>query len=184
MSQRAPVSFSHVGIFVRDLDTMVAFYTGCLGLAVSDRAPTKDGGEIAFLTGDPREHHQLVLASGRPPEAAFTTVQQISFRVDSIATLRRLHARIKQENVVELGPVSHGNALSAYFRDPEGNRFEIFMDLPWHVAQPMRISVDLALPDAEIWALTEAHARQQAGFKPRAQWEAEIARKLEKAGQA
>jgi len=181
MTQRAPVAFSHVGVFCRDLDKMVAFYTGCLGLAVSDRAPTNDGGEIAFLTGDPREHHQLVLASGRPADAAFTTVQQISFRVDSLATLRRLHARIKRENVVELGPVSHGNALSAYFRDPEGNRFEIFMDTQWHVAQPMRISVDLSLSDAEIWKLVETHARQQVGFKTRIEWEAEIAQRIDKA---
>ena len=33
-------------------------------------------------------------------------------------------------------PVSHGNAWSLYFTDPEGNGLECFVDSPFHVAQP------------------------------------------------
>ena len=32
--------------------------------------------------------------------------------------------------------MSHGNTLSIYFNDPEGNGLEVFWDTPWHVAQP------------------------------------------------
>jgi len=174
----APVAFSHVGLFVNDLDKMVAFYTGLLGFVVSDREVADNGAEFAFLTGDAREHHQLVLATGRPATVAFNPVQQISFRATSLAALRRLYGKAKAQPITELGPVSHGNAISAYFRDPEGNRFEIFIDTPWHVPQPMRIELDLAVSDAELWRLVEDHARRQPGFKPRADWQADIARKL------
>jgi len=174
----APVAFSHVGLFVNDLDRMVAFYTDLLGFVVSDRDIADNGAEFAFLTGDPREHHQLVLATGRPATVPFNPVQQISFRAKSLALLRRLYRKAKAQPITELGPVSHGNAISAYFRDPEGNRFEIFIDTPWHVPQPMRIDLDLAVSDEELWQRVEEHARRQPGFQPRPDWQADIARKL------
>ena len=61
-----------------------------------------------------------------------------------------------------LGPVTHGNALSVYFLDPEGNRVEFLIDTPWHVPQPYRIPVDLSLPDEELWASIEQHVRADA----------------------
>ena len=70
MSGRPKLSFSHVGVFVTDLNKMVDFYTRVLGLVVSDRNEMKDGREIAFLTLDPREHHQVVFATGRPADLA------------------------------------------------------------------------------------------------------------------
>ena len=79
-----------------------------------------------------------------------------------------------------IAPICHGNALSVYFRDPEGNRMELFIDTPWYVRQPQRIPIDLALADAELWAWAEAEARRQPDFKPVEQWRAEIAEKMEK----
>ena len=62
------LSFSHVGA-VRDRpDKMVDFYTRMLGMVVSDRDSRPDGSEMAFLTGDPKEHHQVVFATGRPAD--------------------------------------------------------------------------------------------------------------------
>jgi catechol-2,3-dioxygenase len=178
---RAPVAFSHMGVFVRDLDRMMAFYTGCLGLVVSDTDTTKLGVRYAFLTGDPREHHQLVLATGRPEDVSFNTVQQISFRAESLEALRRMRRRVLKDGAVELGPVTHGNAISAYFRDPEGNRFELFIDTPWHVPQPFHVPLDIEMTEAELWTWVEGEARKRPGFRPRVEWSAEIARKLEAA---
>ncbi len=172
------VAFSHTGVFVHDLDRMVGFYTGFLGLVVSDRDVARNGQEVAFLTSDPREHHQLVLMTGRPAEVAFNTVQQISFRLDSLATLKRLYAGLKDWPVTDLGPISHGNAISSYFRDPEGNRVEMFIDTPWHVTQPLGEALDLSLSDEEIWRWVEAQARRLPGFRPRAEWQAEMEKKL------
>ena len=177
------LAFTHTGIYVTNMERMVDFYTRVVGFAVSDRGPTLQGvGEITFMTRDPREHHQLVLVSGRPANLPFNMVNQLSFLVDGLATLKALHRDIKREPGVEdLGPVSHGNALSAYFLDPEKNRVEFYLHTPWHVPQPHRISVDLSLPDARLWAAVEQDVRATPGFKPREEWIAEMERKVAQA---
>jgi len=177
------LAFTHTGIYVTNMERMVDFYTRVVGFAVSDRGPTLQGvGEITFMTRDPREHHQLVLVSGRPANLPFNMVNQLSFLVDGLATLKSLHRDLEREPGLEdLGPVSHGNALSAYFLDPEKNRIEFYMHTPWHVPQPHRISVDLALPDARLWAAVEQDVRATPGFKPREEWIAEMDRKIAQA---
>lgn len=175
------LTLSHVGIFVTDMARMVDFYTRFLGFAVSDRGESAGGGEIVFMTRDPREHHQLVMASGRPAELQFNVINQLSFRVDSLGTLRELCRGLKDEAVGAITPVTHGNALSVYFRDPEKNRVELLIDTPWYVPQPCRIPVDIFQPDEALWASIEAHVRTLHGFKPRAEWAAEIERKIAQA---
>ncbi len=175
------LSLSHVGIYVTDIERMVDFYTRFLGFAESDRGPTPGGGQIVFLTRDPREHHQFVLATGRPKDLAYNLINQLSFRVDSVDTLREVQKGLSAEGVHELGPVTHGNALSLYFRDPEGNRVELLIDTPWYVPQPCRIPVDLAVPDEELWASIERKARALPGFKSREAWQRDIEEKITRA---
>lgn len=175
------LTLSHCGIFVTDMPRMVDFYSGFLGFAVSDRGATATGGEIVFLTRDPREHHQFVMATGRPAELPFNIVNQLSFRVDSLDTLRELQRGVASEQATALGPISHGNALSVYLHDPEKNRVELLIDTPWYVPQPCRIPVDLSLPDAELWAALERDARALPGFKSRAEWTSEIEQKISEA---
>ena len=118
-------AFSHVGIHVHDLPGMEDFYTRFMGLVVTDRGPldTSLGMlDFVFLSRDPREHHQLVLASGRPEKTPFNVLNQISFRLESLADLRTMHGRLQDFPVSDVIPINHGNALSVYFRDPEGNR--------------------------------------------------------------
>ena len=168
------LSFSHVGLFVHDLERMADFYTRLLGFAVSDRGQLGKT-SLVFLTRDPREHHQIVLASGRPEELAFNAINQISFRMDDFAGLREMYRAVAAEaGVSEIAPVSHGNALSVYFRDPEGNRIELFVDTPWYVEQPMRVPMDLSLPDAAIWKWAEETARAMPGYRPVEDWRAEL----------
>jgi catechol-2,3-dioxygenase len=164
-----------MGIYVTDPARMEDFYTRVLGFGVTDRGdlgPTR----IVFLSRDPREHHQIILASGRPPAAGFNPINQVSFRMADFAGLREMHRRLEREGVKELSPVSHGNALSVYFRDPEGNRLELFVDTPWYVQQPLRIPMDMSRTDAEIWEWAEREARKQPGFKPVEEWRAAFRR--------
>ena len=177
MTRKFALAFSHVGLYVTDIDKMVDFYTRFLGFVVSDRGK-REAGEIVFMTRDAREHHQLVMATGRPADLSFNIVNQLSFRVDSLDTLRELHAGLKNEPITMLGPVTHGNALSVYFLDPEGNRLELLIDTPWYVPQPMRLPVDLALPDAQLWKSIEERICTLPGFKTHAEWHAEIEKKL------
>lgn len=163
------VAFSHVGFYVRDLERMAAFYTRVLGLVITDRGDLGHV-QLVFLSRDPQEHHQVVLASGKPDDATFNTINQLSFRVPDLATLRRVHARLACEAVTEVLPAMHGNAVSVYFRDPEGNRVELFFDTPWYCRQPLRVPFDFADDDAAIMARVEGLARATPDFMPRAQW--------------
>jgi catechol-2,3-dioxygenase len=177
------LTLSHVGVFVTDMQRMADFYTGFLGFAESDRGATVDGGEIVFLTRDPREHHQLVLATGRPADLPYNIVNQLSFRVDSLDTLRELQRGLASEHATALGPVTHGNALSVYLHDPEKNRVELLIDTPWYVPQPCRIPVDLSLPDDELWASIEKRARALPGFRSREAWVGDIEKRIAEATQ-
>jgi hypothetical protein len=77
-----------------------------------------------------------------------------------------------------LGPITHGNALSSYFLDPEGNRVELLIGTPWYVPQPCRIPVDLSLPDDELWASIERQLSRLPGFMSHEAWTEDIRRKL------
>lgn len=177
MSEGFSLRFSHVGLFVMDLQRMVDFYGRVLGFALTDRGRLGEA-ELAFLSRDPRDHHQIVLVTGRPPGLADRIVNQVSFRVESLRELQNFYRRIRAERVEELAPVCHGNAWSVYFRDPEGNRLEVFVDTDWYVSQPLREPIDLDQPEAEIRRITEILCRKQPGFKPIGEWRAEIARKI------
>jgi catechol-2,3-dioxygenase len=174
------LTLSHFGMFVTDINRMVDFYTRFLGFAVSDRGPNPNG-EIVFMTRDPREHHQIVMASGRPKDLQFNVINQISLRVDSLMTLRELYQGLKDEPVEILGPISHGNALSVYFRDPEGNRVELLIDTPWYVPQPHRVPVDIMQPDEQLWGGIEKHCSGIPGFKSRQEWMADVEKKIAQA---
>jgi catechol-2,3-dioxygenase len=182
MNEQPKISFSHVGLFVTDIKKMVDFYTRILGLTISDRETREDGSVIVFMTSDPREHHQVVFVSGRPADLQFSMIQQISFRVQNLSALRELYTKLQKEPITELGPVTHGNAISCYFRDPEGNRLEVFIDMPWHVPQPFRIPLEMGRSNEELLTFVEDSIRSNPGFISRAEWSAGMAKKIQQQG--
>jgi catechol 2,3-dioxygenase len=176
--------FSHMGFYVRDLERMARFYKEVMCFTETDRGDLGTV-QLVFLSRDPREHHQLVLASGRSAEPGFSVINQMSFRVPDLATLRLVRDRVAADpGVTELLCATHGNAVSIYFRDPEGNRLEVFLDTPWYCEQPLREPIDLDQPDAAILARAEAIARSRPRFQSRAQWQAGMARLMGQPPQA
>ena len=109
---------------------------------------------------------------------AFNPINQISFRVPGVAALRHFYEALQAEAVTELSPVTHGNAISLYFRDPEGNRIELFFDTDWYCEQPVREPVDFTRSNEEIIARAEQVARSLPNFKPRAQWVEEMRQRM------
>jgi catechol-2,3-dioxygenase len=174
-------SFSHMGMFVADIARMRDFYTRVLGFTVTDSGlleTPRGPAEFVFMSRNPAEHHQIVLASGKPADLPFNPINQISFRMAEFSGLREMYRRVLAEKVKELYPVSHGNALSVYFHDPEANRVELFVDTPWYVKQPLRVPMDMRLSDGELWQWAETEARKQPGFMPVEQWRADMARRM------
>ena len=177
-SQRVPLSMSHIGLYVHDLPQMEDFYTRVMGFTVTDRGKVR-GADIVFTSWDPKDHHQVALVSGRPKDISFNHINQISFRVRSVEELQAIWRKVKDEpGVSDLRPMDHGNAWSLYFRDPEGNRLEVFCDTKWYVSQPCLEDLDLSLAPDEIRAKSDAFCRSAPGFRPIAEYQAELAAKM------
>jgi len=193
MTDRPPtnrkLSLSHVGVSCFDLARMEDFYTRVLGMTVTDRGDVAGGmARLVFLTTDPTEHHQLVLASGRTEGTVLdgpvlggsfgATIFQLTFRLDDLATLRRLQQRLVAEGNTNFVPLNHGNSWSIYTRDPEGNALELVVDSPWYVSQPRGEYLDLGLDDAEILRRTEELCRAAGEWEPVASWREKVARRI------
>jgi catechol 2,3-dioxygenase len=177
-ARRVPLSMSHIGLYVYDLPRMEEFYTRALGFTVTDRGKVR-GADIVFTSWDPKDHHQVALVSGRPKDLAYNHINQISFRVASVEDLQTVWKRVKSEaDVTDMRAMDHGNAWSLYFRDPEGNRLEVFCDTRWYVDQPCIEDLDLSLPADQIRAKSDAFCRNAPGFKPIEEYQAEIAAKI------
>ena len=164
--------WSHCVLYVRELEKMLAFYQSVLGFEVTDRGPmiagSEDSPELCFLSQVGSEHHQIAFANVRG-EGASTTLDHVAFRVDSLADIKALWERLK-ENHEQTGhdakpaPITHGNTWSVYFEDPEQNRIEIFCDSPFHVNQPQISPFDITADEKDLREWTASTFRSEPGF--------------------
>lgn len=177
--------WSHAFVHVRDVAAMVAFYTEVLGFEVTDRGDV--GGRTAvFLSQVPTDHHQLAFlgpaaaaAAGAESALPASRVGHFAFRVDALAEVQALHRRLQADARVEtVNPITHGNAWSLYFADPEGNGIEVFCDSPWHVRQPQGGAWDPAAAPDRIHETTAAAFADAPGFGPIEDYYAERASQL------
>ena len=174
------LTLGHVTLAARDLDRLSAFYCDVLGFHVTNRGPTPDGSEIAFLSQDPSAHHQIAMVGGlEPPDAAFMMVDHLAFRTGTLDDLRLLRARLAEAGVEPILQICHGNAWSLYFDDCEGNGVECFVDTPFHVAQPFAEGYDLDQSDEEILEATRTLIESKPEFQPMAEWRERFTKRLE-----
>lgn len=159
--------WSHAVIKVRDLDAMLNFYTDVLGFTISDRGPMgrPDAPEIVFLSQDEDEHHQIAMVAMRD-DSEGTSLDHLAFRVGSFDEVKEMNQRLSEREVGVL-PLSHGNTLSLYFKDPEDNGLEVFWDTPWHAAQPAGVLWDTELDEAAALDFVEQTFKSDASFESR-----------------
>jgi catechol 2,3-dioxygenase len=175
------VSWSHAVIRVRDADLVSQFYCDMLGFVEADRGtlgPEETGPTIVFLSGSSSDHHQIAFVSIRGAEEA-TSLDHTAFRVDSIAEVREMIQKVAaDERVPDGSPATHGNAISVYFKDPEGNGVEVFCDSPWHVKQPAVQGWDPSMTDEEVLADIESRFKDDSEFCPMGEYQARKAREF------
>ncbi|MCZ4317102.1 VOC family protein [Comamonadaceae bacterium G21597-S1] len=180
-SVRLPdAQLTHVGVYVRDLSAMVAFYRRTMGMLLNDFGEM-NGRTLAFLSRSDNEHHQLVLA--HDPQRQFgseSSLNQVSFRVESLAALRDFYLALHPLNLAGMEGRHHGNSWSFYFFDPEGNKIEIYAVTQWQVQQPWRRPMDLTQPLDVLEQETAAYLKEVA-HRPLAEWQAEVRERLAEA---
>lgn len=145
----------HVGLFTNDWEAQIEFYSNVIGLIVTD---IDERAGMAFLSARPdQEHHELLLAQGRTvdTDTEVLILQQVSFRCRTLRGLKTLYSRLRHQQCQIDMVVSHGNAIGVYFRDPEGNRVEVYWQTGLHARQPFLQAINLDNTDAEILAEVE-----------------------------
>jgi catechol-2,3-dioxygenase len=141
-------SLGHIGFYVRDIERSVAFYRDILGLTVSDRSPRG----AVFMTSQDRslEHHELYLAPGRNDDGKVSVLQQISFRCPTLKDVKDFYRLFTDKNVPISRVVSHGNTVSIYANDPDGNSVEVYWPSGIDVPQPFGKPMDLTKSEVDI----------------------------------
>jgi catechol 2,3-dioxygenase len=147
------LGLGHVGIYVRDLERMVAFYRDVMGMRVT-KQNWRAG--VVFLSADPESvDHEIALMGGRPDPADPHLINQISMRVGSLDDLRAMHRRLVAEGYRIEGVVNHASAIGCYFFDPEGNRTEVFWVTGRPCWVPTATPIDIDQPDEIVLAAVD-----------------------------
>jgi catechol-2,3-dioxygenase len=144
------LGLGHVGIYVRDLERMVAFYRDVMGMQITKQ--NWRAGAV-FLSADPEAvDHEIALMRGRPEGDNSHLINQISMRVATLDDLRTFYHRLVAEGYRIDRIANHGNAIGCYFFDPEGNRTEVFWVTGHACWVPNSDPIDLEQPDEAIIA--------------------------------
>ena len=154
-------------LYVHDVGAMIDFYSDTLGFEVTDRGAL-GADEIVFLSQNADDHHQIAFITGREQPDPSNSVHHVAFRSGgTLDDLRGLKKSLDaDQRVTQIIPLTHGNAWSVYFRDPEFNGVEVFIDTPWHVRQPQGEPLDLDKSNEEIVEATRTHFSSEPEFGP------------------
>ncbi|MEM9561739.1 MAG: VOC family protein [Actinomycetota bacterium] len=183
MTTPPSLRLSHTTMTVEDLDVMLDFYCKVLGFRVTNRGTVGDDSDMAFISQDASEHHQIVFVTGLDAgDHHFVMSDHLAFRTGSLDDLRAIAAKLDEAGVDVVIPIDHGNAWALYFNDPEGNGLECFVDSPFHVAQPFAGRLDLSATDDEVTAATRAQIEELPEFAPMSDWRSAFEARLAEDG--
>ncbi len=120
-----PLKLGHVHLKVADLERAVDFYTSIFGLRLEERL---EG--FAFLS-DGLVHHSVALQevgpeAPRPPSFSIG-LYHVAFEVESDVAFREFEAHLVRHGIRHHS-VDHGISWATYFRDPDGNGLEVYVD--------------------------------------------------------
>jgi catechol 2,3-dioxygenase len=126
----------HIQLRVADLERSKAFYRDILGFRVSEQDPKH--GDLFMTLGE--DFHTLDMAQHEDPEtgrgpARPIGVAHIAFQVASYEALAEAYRTLLQHGVRIERAMDHVNQRSIYFSDPDGNRLEIYYEIPGALAR-------------------------------------------------
>lgn len=125
-ASRTPLHIGGLGLTVRVLDRVAAFYRDVIGLSVIERTASGvhlGAGGVAFL--------QLTERSDlEPDDGRSAGLYHTAFLMPTRADLARWAMHVAQARVPIAGASDHGVSEAFYLDDPEGNGVEVYADRP------------------------------------------------------
>ena len=126
-SQRiSPAKFAHVVLKTGHFDAVIAWYAAVLQARVAFRNDF-----IAFLTYDDEHHRVAVINAPGSPAPADTDagVHHIAYTYADLGDLLATYRRLKTSGIEPARCINHGPTISMYYRDPDGLRVELQIDI-------------------------------------------------------
>jgi catechol 2,3-dioxygenase len=124
------VHIGHVHLKVADLERALSFYTGVLGLEVTQRL----GDSAAFLSAGGYHHHIALNTweslGGSPPPPGTTGLYHTAILYPTRTALADALRRVLRAHIPLEGAADHGVSQSIYLRDPDDNGVELYCDKP------------------------------------------------------
>jgi catechol 2,3-dioxygenase len=124
------VSIGHVHLKVADIERALKFYSGILGLQITQRL----GDGAVFLSAGGYHHHIALNTweslGGSPPPRGATGLYHTAIVYPTRAALAEAFRRVLAAEIPLEGAADHGVSESIYLRDPEGNGVELYWDRP------------------------------------------------------
>jgi catechol 2,3-dioxygenase len=121
----------HLVLSARDIRRSRQFFEQVLGLPV---VAENERGMVFFSTNVKDNHHMLALMPAREgaamPTADQVGMQHVSFELGSFAELQDAWRALRKHGVPIDHTVYHGITKSIYFYDPDGNRLELYCNVP------------------------------------------------------
>jgi catechol-2,3-dioxygenase len=122
---------NHLVLWVRDAQRSLSFYRDVLGFSVV----AMPSPQAVFLRANGSDnHHDLGLfgigADAPPPSRGQQVgMYHAAWEIATIQDLARAREALRQSGHL-VGESDHGNSLSLYVHDPDGNELEVFWMLP------------------------------------------------------
>ena len=122
---------NHLVLWVRDAQVSLGFYRDVLGFSIVEMPSP----QAVFLRANGSDnHHDLGLfgigADAPPPsQGRQVGMYHAAWEVASIQDLAKAREALQRSGNLA-GESDHGNSLSLYAKDPDGNELEVFWMLP------------------------------------------------------
>ena len=121
----------HLVLRVKDVARSRRFFEDILGFPV---VAQNERGMVFFSTDVEDNHHMLALMPAKEGAAMPTPdqvgMQHVSFELGSFAELQDAYRVFKENGVAIDHTTFHGVTKSVYFYDPDGNRLEVYCNVP------------------------------------------------------
>jgi catechol 2,3-dioxygenase len=120
-------ALGHVVLKVRNQERAEAFYGGILGMPIVARFGPMNMTFFSF-----GNHHDFAVAAvgdgAAAPEEAGVGLAHVAFKIgDEVADLKDAKAELEKAGIAVVA-ADHGVSKSLYFRDPDGNHVELYVD--------------------------------------------------------